>query len=190
MVSTRIALLAASSLLTGVVRASLEIISPGGPDLWWVADSSNVISWSCEASPYSNFSIYLSNTNVDILTGPIGIIAVQENYDCSKEVTQQQADQPAATGYSILFTNPLNTSQIWAQSEAFEIKALGAAYPTTTVTGGSSSATGSSSGSASTSSSSSGSGLKSNAAVSAMTAPLMAAAVGLFGVVVGGAMVF
>ncbi|KAL1742454.1 hypothetical protein HDZ31DRAFT_75518, partial [Schizophyllum fasciatum] len=71
----------------------------------------------------------LTNTDVNVLSGPIGIIASQNNYDCSKTITQQQAAQPAAKGYRVLLTDPLNMTNVYAQSGEFEIRPLGAAYP-------------------------------------------------------------
>ncbi|TRM55948.1 hypothetical protein BD626DRAFT_521228 [Schizophyllum amplum] len=126
-----------AALLAGVARADdsdFRVIVPGGDDLWWVAQSTNNIIWTCEDSPYSNFSVYLSNTDVNILSGPIGIIAVQENYDCSKMITQQQAAQPAGKGYKVLLTDTLNSTHVYAESEEFEIKALGATYPDASAT--------------------------------------------------------
>ncbi|KAK7051345.1 hypothetical protein VNI00_004845 [Paramarasmius palmivorus] len=50
-------------------------------------------------------------------------IAMQDNKDCSKLVTSQQSTFPAASGYTILFTNPLNQSEIYSESGEFEVKA-------------------------------------------------------------------
>ncbi|KAI5888122.1 uncharacterized protein SCHCODRAFT_02635773 [Schizophyllum commune H4-8] len=136
-----------AALLASVARASpsaiearadsdFRVIVPGGDDLWWVASSSNNIIWTCEDSPYQSFSVYLTNTDVNVLSGPIGIIATQNNYDCSKTITQQQAAQPAGKGYKILLTDPLNMTNIYAASEEFEIKPLGSTYPDASATPG------------------------------------------------------
>ncbi|KAI4293706.1 hypothetical protein K525DRAFT_214290, partial [Schizophyllum commune Loenen D] len=68
----------------------------------------------------------------------------QNNYDCSKTITQQQAAQPAGKGYKVLLTDPLNMTNVYAASEEFEIKPLGSTYPDASATpgvGGSGSAT-------------------------------------------------
>ncbi|KAG1729515.1 uncharacterized protein EDB91DRAFT_1227968 [Suillus paluster] len=147
----RIAL--ASAALLSVVSAQLTIISPGASD-WWVASSQNTLSWTCSTSPYMNFTILVANPNTAILASPLAIIAVQENYDCSKTITQQQSAQPAGTGYILQFANTLNETDIYAQSEPFEIKALGSSYPTTT-SGVGGTATGTATGSSSSTTSTS-----------------------------------
>lgn len=97
----------------------------------WVAQSANTLAWTCNTSPYNNFTVLLANSNPSILVQPIAIIAIQESYDCSKTITQQQSAQPAATGYTVLLANPLNSTDVYATSETFEIKALGSSYPAT-----------------------------------------------------------
>ncbi|KAG1867199.1 hypothetical protein DFJ58DRAFT_742926 [Suillus subalutaceus] len=129
--------------LLGIVSAQLTVTSPGTND-WWVASSANTLSWTCSTSPYQNFTILLTNSNPSVLSAPLAIIAVQQNYDCSETITQQQSAQPAGTGYIVQFASTLNITDIYAQSEPFEIKALGSSYPTTTSSAGSS-ATGTSS---------------------------------------------
>ncbi|KAG1811822.1 uncharacterized protein BJ212DRAFT_1373366 [Suillus subaureus] len=132
--------------LLSVVSAQLTITSPGTND-WWVASSANTLSWTCSTSPYQNFTILLTNSDASILDAPLAIIAVQQNYDCSETITQQQSAQPAGTGYVVQFASTLNSTDVYAQSQPFEIKALGSSYPTTTSSAGST-ATGTSSGSA------------------------------------------
>jgi len=132
-------------LFASFVAAQLTITSPSS-SIWWVAKSLNLINWTCKTSPYSNFTVLINNSNPKILTAPIAVIAIQENYDCSITITQDQANQPVGTGWSVIFANPLNSSDAWATSEPFEIKALGSAYPSqvTVSAGGSSTASSSS----------------------------------------------
>lgn len=40
------------------------------------------------------------------------IIAILNNFDCSKEITQDQANQAAGTGYTILLANTLNSTDV------------------------------------------------------------------------------
>jgi len=130
----RFAFLATVAALFAAAMADLSIISPGGPDLWWIANSENNIVWTCDASPYSNFTVLITNQDLRVFAGPIAIVAIQSNYDCSKTITQEQANQPAGTGYLIQLANPFNETDVYAQSQPFEIKALGAAYPATSAT--------------------------------------------------------
>ncbi|KAI6006818.1 hypothetical protein EDD15DRAFT_2258 [Pisolithus albus] len=146
-------ILVAAAALVGAVSAQLTVTNPTS-DSWWVAQSANTLAWTCNTSPYNNFTVLLANSNPSILVQPIAIIAIQESYDCSKTITQQQSAQPAATGYTVLLANPLNSSdvsfylylfralrriekrllsydQVYATSETFEIKALGSSYPAT-----------------------------------------------------------
>ncbi|CCM00449.1 uncharacterized protein FIBRA_02481 [Fibroporia radiculosa] len=125
--------LALAALVSGAA-AQLTIISPGGPNLWWVAQSQNVIVWSCKTSPYENFTISIANSNPDILVEPLAFVAQQPNYDCSEAISQYQVTMPAADGYTILLSNSLNATDVYATSQPFEIKALGATYPAASAT--------------------------------------------------------
>ncbi|KAF8273723.1 hypothetical protein EI94DRAFT_1479907, partial [Lactarius quietus] len=136
---------------------SFEILTPGGPNLWWVAQSQNTIAWTCNVDPLIQLTSSLNNTNPNILTAAEAIVANVPNADCSFSVTVQQAALTPATGYTVIFANPINQLEIYAVSQPFEVKALGAAYPpaSATPTGGSSSTSSSPSGSSTGSSSSS-----------------------------------
>ncbi|KZT63835.1 hypothetical protein DAEQUDRAFT_85945 [Daedalea quercina L-15889] len=182
--STTFATLAA--IVSGAT-AQLSILSPGGPNLWWVDDEVNDVTWTCSTSPYENFTVLLDNSNSSILTSPYAFVAEQPNYQCSVEIySYQLATFPAADGYTILFANILNSSDVYATSEEFELKPQNAAYPASSATPtGTGSATASASGTASASASStSGSSQKSGAA--AMAAPMGGLA--MIGVVLGLAM--
>ncbi|GBE87479.1 hypothetical protein BKA93DRAFT_776286 [Sparassis latifolia] len=154
-----VASIASLAALVGGAAAQLEIITPGGPGLWWVAQSLNTLEWTCKTSPYTNFTILIANSNPTILSSPLAILSQQNNYDCSETITQNEAAQPAATGYTIQLADPFNNTNVYATSQPFEIKALGSAYPASSATPSgvgsatSSGATGTSSGSSSASTS-------------------------------------
>ncbi|KAK7678697.1 hypothetical protein QCA50_018279 [Cerrena zonata] len=137
---SRAALATTFATLMGMATADLQVTAPSS-SVWWVAQSINTIAWTCDQSQFQNFTILIANSDPKVLVSPLAIVAVENNFDCSKTITQEQSSQPAASGYTILLANPLNSSQVYATSEPFEIKALGAAYPTTTVAPGSSTAT-------------------------------------------------
>ncbi|EJF63833.1 hypothetical protein DICSQDRAFT_55076 [Dichomitus squalens LYAD-421 SS1] len=135
--------------LASGVTAQLTILSPGGPDLWWVAQSDNDITWTCKTSPYTNFTVLIANSDPTVLVQPQAFIAQQNNFDCSELITKDRVNMPPATGYTIQLADPFNETNVYATSQPFEIKPLGSVYPassaTPTATG---SATGSASGSA------------------------------------------
>jgi hypothetical protein len=124
---------AATSLaaMFAAVAADLTILTPGGPDLWWVAKSQNVLAWTCHSSPYGNYTVLIAGPN---LPAPLAIIGIEENYQCSQEITQDMSNQPPATGYTVLLANPLNSSDVYATSQPFEIKPLGSTYPPASAT--------------------------------------------------------
>ncbi|KAF9220811.1 hypothetical protein BS17DRAFT_636556, partial [Gyrodon lividus] len=130
----------AAAALAGAASAQLNITNPN-PNSWWVAGSANTLAWTCNTSPYTTFTVLLTNSNPSILNAPLAIIAIQQNYDCSETITQQQSSQPAATGYTVQFANPLNNTEVYAETEPFEIKALGSAYPATSSPAAAASAT-------------------------------------------------
>jgi len=63
---------------------------------------------------FSNSNNYYSvaNQNTQILSAPIAIVAIENNYDCSKIITPLQANQPVGTGYMVQFANTLNQSDV------------------------------------------------------------------------------
>jgi len=124
--------LAAASL----ALASLATLSQGfsvtapSASTWWVAKSLNVLTWDCKASDApQQFTVLIANKDPTILVAPLAIIGIQQDFDCSKEITQDQANQAAGTGYTILLADPLNNTHVYTTSQEFEIKALGSAYP-------------------------------------------------------------
>ena len=54
----------------------------------------------------------IANTDPKILPAPLPFIAQQNNFDCSKSITQDQINQPVATGYTIIFADPLNNTNV------------------------------------------------------------------------------
>lgn len=71
----------------------------------------------------------LTNTHQTVLTGPQAIIAVVNNFDCSRSITTQQANLPVSDGYRVQLANPINISEVYTESELFEVRAQGSAYP-------------------------------------------------------------
>ncbi|KAH9962174.1 hypothetical protein BC827DRAFT_1130678 [Russula dissimulans] len=188
MFTFRLASFAILSTLVGSTVATFQILSPGGPNLWWVANSQNTLVWTCHTDPpASAYTLLLNNTNPAILAAPEAIVANIQNTDCSHSITTQQAVLTPATGYTLLLGDITNQTNIYATSLPFEVKALGATYPPTSATpteGSTSSTSGAASGSSTGSGSSSTTTPKPNGAFAsfkASTAGVLAA----MGVVIG-----
>ncbi|KAF5336355.1 hypothetical protein D9611_006599 [Ephemerocybe angulata] len=116
--------------VASMAAAQLTVTTPSAAN-WWVAKSTNVLQWSCKADNVpQTFTVLIGNQNPAVLVQPLAIIAIQNNYDCSVLITQDQANQAAGTGYEVLLANPINNTDVYARSEAFEIKPLGSLYPT------------------------------------------------------------
>jgi len=166
MMFNRVALSATLAALAGFATAQnppagfssggLSVTSPSS-DIWWVAQSQNQISWTCQTSTFQTFTVLVGNTDPKVLTQPEAVIAIENNFDCSKLITQDQASQAVGTGYFVVLANPLNNTDVYATSELFEIKALGSAYPSTTAAAGPSSSGSSTASSSSSSPSAAGS---------------------------------
>ncbi|KAG6843837.1 hypothetical protein H0H87_012668, partial [Tephrocybe sp. NHM501043] len=106
---SRVALLAS---LAASAAATFDIVSPS-QDVWWVAKSINTLTWDCnsaDAKAHPTFTVLVANTDPKVLVAPLAIIGIQNNFDCSKTITQDQLSAPAGTGYTILFANTLNQS--------------------------------------------------------------------------------
>jgi len=129
-----------SLLLATFAAADLFSIYAPSATVWWVANSQNVFAWDCNANPgIQNFTVLINNVNPAVLQGPLAFIAILDYNICSYAVSQDQVNQTAGTGYTLIFGDIFNETNVYATSQQFEIRPLGSAYPTTTavVSGGS-----------------------------------------------------
>lgn len=134
--------IAASVLMS--VEAQLACTEPSTAH-WWVANSLNTLRWT--GNTPATFSVFLANSDTSVLTSKLALVSVQPYYEYSKTVNP--GNLKPATGYTIQLTDTLNSSNIYATSETFEIKAQGSPYPPqTTGTPSGSSVSGSNSNSA------------------------------------------
>jgi hypothetical protein len=108
-----------------LAAAQLTITQPSA-DIWWVAQSTNVMAWTCKTSPFTNFTVLIQIPNVP---APLQFLGIQQNFDCSITITNNQVNQAPGTGYQLLLANVFNNTDIFARSDPFEIKPLGSAYP-------------------------------------------------------------
>lgn len=95
-----------------------------------VAQSQNLISWTCKDTTVASFTILcvqtfgsypyftytllssVGNQDPKISVAPLAIIPVQQNFQCSILVTQDQANQAAGTGWQIFFADILNITNV------------------------------------------------------------------------------
>ncbi|KAF9458369.1 hypothetical protein BDZ94DRAFT_1313327 [Collybia nuda] len=150
---SRLTFLATTAALFGGALGEFAITNPSS-NSWWVAGSQNVLTWNCKETTLQTFTALIANKDPKVLVAPMAFIGIINNFDCSKTITQDQANQAAGTGYTIQLANPLNSTEVYVTSEEFEIKPLGSAYPATMApsgtgtSGNSTSSTGSSNSSA------------------------------------------
>jgi len=150
-------ILATAALVAACAQAQVSITNPG-PNSWWVASSVNTLAWTCDTSPYSEYTVVVTNSDTSILASPFALIASVPNYDCSLTVDQQQSFLAVSTTWTISLASNVNISDIYASAQ-FEVKAAGSPYAVSSSTASSGSSATSSAGSASsTSTSSTGAG--------------------------------
>jgi len=138
------AIFAVIALWVSLVQAQLTITEPSS-ERWWIAQSQNTLRWTCNTSPYTNWTVLITNPDVTMLSGPLALIAIQYNYDCSKTVIPGEQLKPG-TGYNMVFANPFNNTDVFATSQSFEVKAVGSTYPPQITTSEALTATGGASG--------------------------------------------
>jgi len=112
----------------------------------------------------------VANPNPDLLVSVDPIVAVENNFDCSMTLSVDQANFTVGSNYTVQLANILNLTDVYAESQPFDIKPFGSAYPPASATPADPGAT--STGGATSSSSSTGSAsspTKSSAAVSALS---------------------
>ncbi|WVQ80740.1 hypothetical protein IAT38_002845 [Cryptococcus sp. DSM 104549] len=115
------------SALASMASAALTVTEPSASH-WWVAQSLNTLAWSGKEP--TEFSVFLANPDTNVLTSMLALASVVPAYQTS--LTINPGDARPATGYTLLLTNTLNSSDVYATSESFEIKAVGSTYPAQT----------------------------------------------------------
>jgi len=139
--------------LPAIALATIQITSPDS-NVYWVQGSSNTITWTYEKGDPTPISIFIVNSDVNVLNGAF---SVDEYVDVSTQsYTITNVTLNTGSGYAVEFVNPSNYSDVYAISPRFEVKATGTPPASTNPAGGSSSSTpgsGSPSSSSSTSSS-------------------------------------
>ncbi|KZO95954.1 hypothetical protein CALVIDRAFT_537539 [Calocera viscosa TUFC12733] len=118
------------------VYGQLTITSPSS-SIWWIESEQGNLAWTCNTAPSTEqtWTVMVANPSVTLLTDTQALIAEQPNYDCSVVFTPQLTP---GSGYTILFVNPLNSTDVWATSQAFEVKPAGSTYAVTSSASGAS----------------------------------------------------
>lgn len=62
--------------------------------------------------PSLTFDDRIANKDQNILVQPQAFIAQQNNFDCSKLITKDQINMPAAAGYTVQLANPFNSTDV------------------------------------------------------------------------------
>ncbi|KAG1763307.1 hypothetical protein EDD22DRAFT_509720 [Suillus occidentalis] len=138
----------ACAALLSVVSAQLTITSPGTND-WWVAVVSKHVVVDVHDFPVLELHrSVLSPTRISQFSlHPLPSLLFKKTMTVPKPSPSSNPPKPLAPVTPFCSPNTLNSTDIWAQSQPFEIKALGSSYPTTTSSAGSAS-TGTASGTA------------------------------------------
>ncbi|KAG8968267.1 hypothetical protein FRC03_008133 [Tulasnella sp. 419] len=175
--------------LSAAVPSALAAITITGPSsqAYWVANTSNVISWNYASGDPDPISIVVTNENTTTLNGAFSIaefVSVSAQTFTVTNVTLK-----TGSGYVVNFVNGSNPSQVYASSEGFEVKPGGTApYGSSVVTiSGSVSTSLPASSRTSSSSAAASSSAASNGALSAYNLPNagLTSVVGIMGAVVG-----
>ncbi|KAJ7866662.1 hypothetical protein B0H13DRAFT_2066408 [Mycena leptocephala] len=129
----------ATLALAGAVSAAfssggLSILAPGGDGLWWLAAQPNNVVWTCAESTFTQFTIWIFNTNTTLLTAITPLIAVEQNFNCAQLIDGTLLTAPVGNNYTIRLANINNVTDVYAESDPFDIKDLSAGYPATTAT--------------------------------------------------------
>ncbi|WVQ72498.1 hypothetical protein IAR50_002053 [Cryptococcus sp. DSM 104548] len=96
------------STLAFSALATLTITEPSVVHwyMWGVGNSANTLAW--DGTDPAEFSVFLANPDVKVLTSMLALASIVPTYQTS--LTMNPGDATAATGYTILITNPLNSS--------------------------------------------------------------------------------
>jgi len=147
----------AAALFAALVTAkgSLAAVSINFPSAstWWVADSTNLLSWTCRVpGAPSQYNVVVYGPGA--LAVGLVILGPVPDVDCSI-ITPANGDLTAGSNYQVALVDSANATDIVAKSDVFTIKPEGSPYApepsnnATTIlptsTGGSSSTTASSS---------------------------------------------
>jgi len=111
-------------LATAPLINAITVTGPSSSK-WWVFGTSNQITWTFNQGDPTPVSITITNPSSNSLNGAFSISEFVTVSDESFTVTNVTIKP--ATGYVVNFVNSQNTSEIYASSSPFEVKAQGSA---------------------------------------------------------------
>jgi hypothetical protein len=124
----------AGAASAAVSNGGLKLLVPGGDNLWWITGQPNNIIWSCSESTFTQFTMWINNSDVSLLTAITPLVPVEQNFNCAQLIAGEVVTMPVGKGYTIVLTDITNATNVYAVSDPFEIKALSAGYPPATNT--------------------------------------------------------
>jgi len=139
---------AAFAAFPALALASISITGPDSSE-YWVQNTSKTITWTYQSGDPSPISIVILNKNETFLNGEFSI---KEYVDLALEsFTITNVTLKTGSDYQVEFVNPSNHSDVYATSNAFEVRPAGTP-PASNSTGNGTGNGGSSSGGSSSSS--------------------------------------
>jgi hypothetical protein len=126
----------ALAVLPAFALATIQITSPNSND-YWVQNTSKTITWSYNPGDPTPISIFIVNSDVNVLNGAF---SVDEYVNVASEsYTITNVTLKVGSGYAVEFVNPTNYSDVYAISPRFEVEAAGTPPASSSSIGGSSS---------------------------------------------------
>jgi len=120
--ATMRAALFALALLPSAALATITITTPSSTS-YWVQNVSNTIAWTYNAGDPTDVDIIITNGNNQTLNGDFSIARFVPVSNETFTVTN--VTLLVGTGYQVVFVNPINPDQVYANSSDFEVKASG-----------------------------------------------------------------
>ncbi|KAI0300061.1 hypothetical protein B0F90DRAFT_575031 [Multifurca ochricompacta] len=140
------AALLALALLPSAVFATISITGPS-PNQYWVQNTSNTIQWTYNQGDPTPVDIIITNQANQTLNGDFSIarfVPVSQEvwlalllflffffspHALLQSFTVTHVTLRVGTGYQVVFVNPVDGSQVYANSSNFEVRTPGSAFP-------------------------------------------------------------
>ncbi|KAI0067530.1 hypothetical protein BV25DRAFT_1819860 [Artomyces pyxidatus] len=130
------AAVAALSLIPALACAAISITGPS-PSAYWVQNTSNTIDWSFSAGDPNPVTVIVTNAENATLNGDFFIAQFvnvsQQSFTVTNVTLRPGSD------YQVVFVNPANESQVYANSSNFDVKPPGTALAPSSNSSGTSS---------------------------------------------------
>ncbi|KAJ6493153.1 hypothetical protein C8R45DRAFT_1136132 [Mycena sanguinolenta] len=107
-----------ASISTG----GLSVTVPGGPDLWWLAAQPNNLIWTCAQTTYTDFTVWINNSDTTLLEAITPLQAIEQNLNCHLLVSGELITMPVGTGYTIVLSDPSNVTNVEARVRALVVE--------------------------------------------------------------------